>query len=105
MGTKILESTRLSAAIVADEAELPASPEFSRMRIAGFALAMSCAGRLADSARLDRDHSVLVRWRTGFPCIRSIRRILLTNVFISRLMGKYAVRLAFAIDMSLHAKR
>jgi hypothetical protein len=102
---KVAESTKLSDAIAADEADLPAVPGLSCPRIAGFTLAMSCSGRLADSARLDRDHSVLVRWRTGFPYIRSISRILLTKFFVSRSMGKYAVRLACSIDTDLHAER
>jgi hypothetical protein len=67
---KVVESTKLSDAIAADEAALPAVPGLSRPSIAGFTLAMSCSGRLADPARLDRDHSDLVCWRTGFTYIR-----------------------------------
>jgi hypothetical protein len=101
---KAVGSTGRSDAIAMGEAEVSALPGFSPPRIAGRALAISCSGRLADPVRLDRDHSVLVRWRTGFPCIRSVRRMLLTKVLVSRPMGNYPVRLAFSIDMSLHAK-
>jgi hypothetical protein len=64
---KVVESTKLGDATAADEADLPAVPGLSRPRIAGFTLAMSCSERLADPARLRRDHSDLVRWRTCLP--------------------------------------